>query len=446
MTPGRGGPRNQDNRAKLLALSTSLFASKGYSHVSVRDLAAELGTTTGAIYSHFRNKGDLLANVLEIRIREDMERSARSQPDLWLPDAVRSSFQNWNERLQMRALLVEAGAAARTDDGLRESLAPSLTALIGQWIDDYRAWQKFGRVDPELDMADLVTLLWSIELGGGVLEAQGALQGKPKAMADFIGNFLASLEGDKQAIGTRSHSRRGADGPKALSTERDRASSGTRSSAAQSSLKSAPTSSRTQERLIDAAMEQFATRGYAAITVRDIARASGLTTGSLYGNFENKAALLVEVIELRLREDLEVLPNDVVASSTPFEMLAFDLSEFGSRARLRALIVEGAAAARGDSEVHERLRALMRRHQRGWVAGFQRWIEAYGESPEFQSATAVAAVWRAELGLGLMEALGLYVPQPPALIDIFGRLFSSAGLKTAGRTVNAKTVGGQVHA
>src|SRR5271155_1639304 len=165
-------PPAGDNRERLLQLSATLFATEGYAQVSVRDLAARLGVTTGALYSNFKSKGDLLAEVLDVRIREDMERSQRSEPDLWLPESVHESFLTLSERVQMRALLLEAGAAARTDSELRESLRPPLTALIGQWIEDYRGWQQFGKVDPDVDMATLVPVLWAIELGIGVLEAQ----------------------------------------------------------------------------------------------------------------------------------------------------------------------------------------------------------------------------------------------------------------------------------
>jgi AcrR family transcriptional regulator len=63
--------RGGDNRARLLQLGAALFASQGYAQVSVRDLAARLGVSTGAIYSNFPSKGDLLAEILEVRVRED---------------------------------------------------------------------------------------------------------------------------------------------------------------------------------------------------------------------------------------------------------------------------------------------------------------------------------------------------------------------------------------
>lgn len=42
--------------------------------------------------------------------------------------------------------------------------------------------------------------------------------------------------------------------------------------------------------------ERFAQRGYAGTTVRDIAEAAGLTSGSLYHHFESKEAMLDEIL------------------------------------------------------------------------------------------------------------------------------------------------------
>ena len=76
------------------------------------------------------------------------------------------------ERATMRALLVEAAAAARTDADLRSHLYPVLGDLLDRWIADYRDWQKVRHVDRRIDMDALVRSLWSIELGLGVLDAR----------------------------------------------------------------------------------------------------------------------------------------------------------------------------------------------------------------------------------------------------------------------------------
>ncbi|QIG45092.1 TetR/AcrR family transcriptional regulator [Nocardioides anomalus] len=48
--------------------------------------------------------------------------------------------------------------------------------------------------------------------------------------------------------------------------------------------------------ILAAAGRLFATKGYGGTTIRDIAHAAGLTSGSLYHHFDSKEAMLVEVL------------------------------------------------------------------------------------------------------------------------------------------------------
>ena len=428
MRAAANGSRSVGNRERLLELGSSLFATEGYAQVSVRDLAARLGVTTGAIYSNFNSKSELLAAVLDVRIRADMERSERSRRGSWLPQTVHDSLLRTSERGQMRALLLEAAAASRADPELRASLHPTLTALVNGWINDYRAWQQTGDVDPDVDMADLPTVLWAIELGIGVLEAQGAMRIKAVALADFIGGFLQSLEGE------------GAERPKAThfpnlesatvppqARKRVRSSSVPRPTANRTPPHRPPRALTTPTRLIDVATELFAEKGYGAVTVRDLARATGLTTGSIYGNFPNKAILLVEAIGTLIAQ-VEDLSASHVGSGSPMEQFESHFQNFSERARLRRLLIEGATAARSDREVHDRLQDLELRHLELWAAGCERWIADSESPPAVDLHTAVAAVWSAELGVALMEALDLYAPSPPKIAAVFTKMLSAFGL------------------
>ena len=175
--------------------------------------------------------------------------------------------------------------------------------------------------------------------------------------------------------------------------------------------------------------------------MRDLARATGLTTGSIYGNFANKALLLVEAIETLITR-VEDLPASLLESGSPMEQVEFHLQNFSERARLRALLIEGAAAARSDREVHDRLQDMELRHLDLWVAGSERWLAVCASQPTVDMHTAVATVWSAELGLALLEALDLSTPSPPRIAAVFRRMFSAFGLARTGvgptGTVTAK--------
>jgi hypothetical protein len=69
---------------------------------------------------------------------------------------------------------MNAAAAARTDPDVRGRLGPLLQQRMSGWTDAYVEWQESAGVRPELDMATLVALLVSIDLGLAVLEELGA--------------------------------------------------------------------------------------------------------------------------------------------------------------------------------------------------------------------------------------------------------------------------------
>ncbi|MEO6318210.1 MAG: TetR/AcrR family transcriptional regulator [Acidimicrobiales bacterium] len=65
-----------------------------------------------------------------------------------------------------------------------------------------------------------------------------------------------------------------------------------------------------REKLISAAAEVFAEKGYDGAGVAEIARRAGYTTGAIYGRFTGKAELLVTAIETYSDDELERLFNE----------------------------------------------------------------------------------------------------------------------------------------
>ena len=73
--------------------------------------------------------------------------------------------------------------------------------------------------------------------------------------------------------------------------------------------------------LLDSAAEFFATKGYPATTIRDIAGAIGMLPGSIYYHYPNKEALLVAVYEQGVRQLTECVKEAVEGRSDPWERL-----------------------------------------------------------------------------------------------------------------------------
>lgn len=123
----------------------------------------------------------------------------------------------------------------------------------------------------------------------------------------------------------------------------------------------AVTSDPTRERLIAAAAEVFAEKGYDKAGVQEIARRAGFTTGAIYGRFRGKADLLLAAIEGQTHGELEEL-----FAEHRFEGKATDiLKTVGSHLVTdpfdsgQALLLEAFIAARRDPEVADLVRGLI---------------------------------------------------------------------------------------
>lgn len=67
--------QQQHNRVLLLDAAERIFAARGVTGASLDDVALEAGLTKGAVYSNFRNKGDLILEV--IRHRQTLSQEAQ---------------------------------------------------------------------------------------------------------------------------------------------------------------------------------------------------------------------------------------------------------------------------------------------------------------------------------------------------------------------------------
>jgi AcrR family transcriptional regulator len=110
-----------DTRGRLLEVAAELFIERGYNAVSMRDIAAAATLTKGAIYGHFRSKGQLLVEVIRWKL------AARDHSPHFrelLTDFERAIVLMYDESgRQIRLLEVDAAAAARHDPDVEAGLA-----------------------------------------------------------------------------------------------------------------------------------------------------------------------------------------------------------------------------------------------------------------------------------------------------------------------------------
>src|SRR5437588_9918723 len=100
----------------------------------------------------------------------------------------------------------------------------------------------------------------------------------------------------------------------------------------------------TRERILAAAADVFAERGYEGAAVSDIARRAGFTTGAIYGRFRDKAELLLEVVRgvLESQQDAALLAAQAAEGGEVGARFSELVGEFvePDRASSRALVLE----------------------------------------------------------------------------------------------------------
>jgi AcrR family transcriptional regulator len=148
------------------------------------------------------------------------------------------------------------------------------------------------------------------------------------------------------------------------------------------------TAAETRERLLRAAADVFADRGYDGTRVADIAAAAGVSNGALYAHFGSKAELLVAALRTHGRRLLaDLFAADPDRSIT--ELLLVIGRSLPRRDPCGNLDVEGLVAARRDQDVARPMRDYMS-ERADWIAELIRTAQADGEVDRALSPDAVA--------------------------------------------------------
>ena len=139
----------------ILIESTVLFALKGYSAVSMRDIAEKVGITAAALYNHFMSKEDLWEAVLNHVVHlyylyhkhlDEALKDAKTLGDVIdllfsEPKLMRNMFTCYGFGLLMKEHLSDAKAGAL----FREVMVEYGTSFIKKWLDRS---VKAGMADP----------------------------------------------------------------------------------------------------------------------------------------------------------------------------------------------------------------------------------------------------------------------------------------------------------
>ncbi len=157
---------NESNNKKLTDAAAEVFAERGYDGAGVAEISRRAGVTTGAIYSRYRGKSELLFDALDTAVEEHLD-SILTSSEYTSPAEVLSSLGSHllDKHGDQDALLLEAVVASRRDSELSEMLGRRLEDQGMRLAKIIEEAKSDGQFDDSIDTKAIVTLALAINLG-----------------------------------------------------------------------------------------------------------------------------------------------------------------------------------------------------------------------------------------------------------------------------------------
>lgn len=155
-----------DTRTKLIDAAARAFGESGYEGATVAEIARAAGLTTGAIYSHYANKAELLVDALRVHTERAME--AVVSPE-HAHDTTAFVVALANQLLERRegesSLLFEALLASRRDPDVAKILTESFATREEGFVSVLDQGQQNGEIAPDISTAAATRFVLMLGLG-----------------------------------------------------------------------------------------------------------------------------------------------------------------------------------------------------------------------------------------------------------------------------------------
>ena len=198
----------------------------------------------------------------------------------------------------------------------------------------------------------------------------------------------------------------------------------------------------TRERLLTAAAEVFAEKGYDRAGVQEIAHRAGFTTGAIYGRFRGKADLLLAAMESQSDDEFEALfaknrlgqfegkvTNILATVGSHLVTEEFDNGQ--------ALLLEAFVAARRDPEVAVMLRRAVEHVADEMTELIEEAKSTGAIDPSIDTLAIVRFCHAVGLGFLLFGAIDLPRPEAGPWEDLIGLLIRAVEAGSVAAPVGA---------
>lgn len=191
--------------ARLLQAAADVFAERGYDRAGVAEIARRAGVTTGAIYSRFPGKAELLVAALECTTTDELDSlfsdhrfEGRAHDVLAIAGShlVQRSAEPEGDRGM--DLLIEAFVAARRDPAVAALLRRDVLDRQEKLREIMEAAKATGSISAELDTEALVTFCHALGFGFLLLDVADVPMPETGPWDQLIAHLLAALSGPRR--------------------------------------------------------------------------------------------------------------------------------------------------------------------------------------------------------------------------------------------------------
>ncbi|MXP21900.1 TetR family transcriptional regulator [Gordonia sp. HNM0687] len=259
MSPDKSSRRTRpaDRKRQLVEQAAVLFADRGYTQVSLADIARAAGVTAPSVYRHFDDKQALLDAAVLAGV-DDLETCtdrALARPDATDPTELIAAVCSLGVRRPQSTSLWRWASQHLTDEQNREVVLRTRAIL--------HRWGAALAEGTDLSEREAVTLAWAVLSVAGSLSVHNTRLSTTRALTEI------------DRLVRRVIALRPASAPPLPPSPPPGAGVPTR-----------------RDEILDAAAALFAERGYSGVGVDDIGGAVGITGPSVYKHFSSKLAIL----------------------------------------------------------------------------------------------------------------------------------------------------------
>jgi AcrR family transcriptional regulator len=303
-----GGTR----RDEILQTAASLIASSGL-RTSLQEIADAAGILPGSLYHHFESKEAILVELIR-RYQDDLNRIGQAALlRLDEPDARPAPQKIIDLGSAIANCAVRHGAALQmsfyegpsSDPELMKLTRQQPTAIQEAMLQTLRAGRWSGYIKPDIDLPTLADRICQtmFQVGLNVMRHNSSADQVAELLCRIILRGLASRPPTDSALDRSNALTAATDVIETWADDRD----------------AEPGDKAAHVRAV--ARTEFGRKGYEATTIRDIASAAGLGTGTVYRVIGSKDELLASIMESFGRKVESGWVSVLRSDATPIEKL-----------------------------------------------------------------------------------------------------------------------------